>query len=84
MIEEEMKVGPRGQVVIPRIFRNALKISPGSKVILRLENDRVVVEKRTFDAAAEFERIAKGGRSIGRVPPHMYEAELEKRSSRRR
>jgi bifunctional DNA-binding transcriptional regulator/antitoxin component of YhaV-PrlF toxin-antitoxin module len=26
MIEEEMKVGPKGQVVIPRTFRKALKI----------------------------------------------------------
>lgn len=79
-----MKVGPKGQVVIPRIFLNALNISPGSRVIVRLENDRVVVEKRTFDAAAEFERIAKGGKSIGRVSPHMYEEEFEKRSLRRR
>jgi AbrB family looped-hinge helix DNA binding protein len=84
MIEEEMKVGPKGQVVIPRIFRNALKISPGCKVTVRLESDRVVVQKRTLDAAAEFERIAKGGRSISKVSPHMYEEELEKRSLRRR
>lgn len=82
LIEEEMKVGPKGQVVIPQIFRNALKISPGSKVIVRLENDRVVVEKRTFDAVAEFERIAKSGKSVGRISPHSYEEELKQRSSR--
>ena len=81
IIEEEMKVGPKGQVVIPSVFRSALKINPGSKVVVRLENDRVVLEKRVkLDAAAEFERIAKSGRSVNRVSPHMYEEEFEKRS----
>jgi AbrB family looped-hinge helix DNA binding protein len=84
MIEEEMKVGPKGQVVIPKIFRNALKINPGTKVMVRLENDHVVVEKRAFDAAAEFERIAKLGKSIDRISAHMYEEELEKRYLRQR
>lgn len=33
MLEEEMTVGPKGQVVIPKAMRKALKIHPGSKVI---------------------------------------------------
>jgi AbrB family looped-hinge helix DNA binding protein len=45
MIEQEMKVGSKGQVVIPRVFRSTLKIYPGSRVIIRLENVRVVVEE---------------------------------------
>jgi AbrB family looped-hinge helix DNA binding protein len=78
LVEEEMKVGPKGQVVIPRVFRSALKIAPGSKVIVRLENDRVVVEKRkTLDAALEFEKLAKRGRSVDRIPPHAYEEQFE-------
>jgi AbrB family looped-hinge helix DNA binding protein len=80
-IEEEMKVGPKGQVVIPRMFRNALKINPGSKVVLRLENEKMVLEKKPkLDAAAEFERIAKSGRSVSKIAPHMYEEEFERRS----
>ena len=79
-VEEEMKVGPKGQVVIPRIFRSALKISPGSKVVVRLENNRVILEKKKIlDAAAEFERIAKSGRSVNRIFPHLYEEEFENR-----
>jgi AbrB family looped-hinge helix DNA binding protein len=84
IVEEEMKVGPKGQVVIPQVFRKALNIYPGSKVIVRLENDRVVVEKRAFDAVAEFARISRGGRSIAKVSPHAYEEELLQRSSRLR
>jgi AbrB family looped-hinge helix DNA binding protein len=80
LIEEEMKVGPKGQVVIPRVFRSALKISPGMKVTVRLENERVILEKKkTQDAAAEFEGIAKRGRSLSKVSPHLYEEEFEER-----
>ncbi|MDA4130266.1 MAG: AbrB/MazE/SpoVT family DNA-binding domain-containing protein [Thaumarchaeota archaeon] len=80
LVEEEMKVGPKGQVVIPRVFRSALKISPGTKVIVRLENERVVLEKKKMpNAADEFERIAKRGRSVSKLSPHLYEEELEKR-----
>jgi AbrB family looped-hinge helix DNA binding protein len=79
-IEEEMKVGPKGQVVIPSVFRNALKISAGSKVVVRLENDKVVVEKKKApDVALESEKMAKRGRSIRKIDPHAYEEELHAR-----
>ncbi|MHB2035202.1 MAG: AbrB/MazE/SpoVT family DNA-binding domain-containing protein [Nitrososphaerales archaeon] len=81
IVEEEMRVGPKGQVVIPRVFRSALKINPGSKVVVRLENDRMVLEKKPkLDAAAEFERIAKSGRSVNKISPHMYEEQFARRS----
>lgn len=80
LLEEEKKVGPKGQVVIPKMFRSALKIGPGSKVIVSLENDRVVVHKRSLDAAGAFERIAKSGKNpAGKISLHMYEEELEER-----
>ena len=79
-IEEEMKVGPKGQVVIPTVFRRALKISAGSKVIVRLENDKVVVKKKkVLDVALEFEKMAKRGRSVRKIDPHAYEEELHAR-----
>ncbi|MBS7626587.1 AbrB/MazE/SpoVT family DNA-binding domain-containing protein [Candidatus Bathyarchaeota archaeon] len=79
MIEEEMKVGPKGQVVIPKALRKALKIHPGSKVIFRLEGDRVVLQKLDIDAVSLFERIAKKGPSIKQISTHLYEEELEER-----
>ena len=81
MIEEEMKVGPKGQVVIPRVMRKALKINPGSKIIFKLEDDKLVLEKPSFDAVAVFQRIAHEGKSISKVKPHAaYEEELEERT----
>ena len=75
-----MKVGPKGQVVIPRTFRKALKIHPGSKVTFKIENGKLVLEKQFFDAVSTLENIAKKGPSISRIEAHIYEEELGERT----
>jgi len=45
MIKEEMKIGPKGQVVIPRVFRDSLKMYPGSLVVFEQEENKLVIEK---------------------------------------
>ena len=83
LLEEERKVGPKGQFVIPRAMRKALKIEPGSKIVVRLEDDKIVVKKPFFDAVAVFRRIAKSGKSISKIDSDAnYEEELEERSRR--
>jgi AbrB family looped-hinge helix DNA binding protein len=81
LFEEEMKVGPKGQVVIPCAMRKALKIHAGSKIVFRLEDDRLILKKPCFDSVGVFERIAKSGKSVLKVnPPHAYEEELDDRN----
>ncbi|XES77499.1 MAG: AbrB/MazE/SpoVT family DNA-binding domain-containing protein [Candidatus Bathyarchaeia archaeon] len=82
MLEEEMKVGPKGQVVIPRAMRKALKIEPGSKVLIKMDDDKLILEKPDFDAVAVFERIAKEIHCNTKIDPHAYEEELEERYKR--
>ncbi len=82
LIEEEMKVGPKGQVVIPRAMRKALKIEPGSKILFKLEDDKLILKKPAFDAVAVFERIAKQINYNKEIDPHAYEEELEERYKR--
>ncbi len=82
LIKEERKVGPKGQVVIPRAIRKALRIEPGSKVTITLEDNKVVLEKPAFDAVAVFVRVAKSGKSVSKINPHAYEKELEERTRR--
>ncbi len=74
-----MKVGPKGQVVIPRPLRKALRIHPGSRIVFRLEGEKLVLRPVEIDVAAVFEEIAKRGRSITKIPPHLYEDELATR-----
>ena len=80
MLTDRMRVGPKGQVVIPKNFRKVLKIGPGSEVIFRLEGEHVVLEKETTDPLQTFETISRKGKSVSKIDPHAYETELEKRS----
>ena len=80
MLEEEMKVGPKGQVVIPRAMRKALKIQPGSKVVFKLEDDKLILEKPSFDAVAVFRKLSQQINYNEKINPHQYEEELEERT----
>ncbi len=82
MMQKEVKVGKKGQVVIPKAMWTALKIEPGSKVLFRLEDNKVII-KPFFDAAAVFQRIAKETNYNKEIDPHeAYEEELEERRKR--
>lgn len=39
------RVGPKGQVVIPKELRNALRIEPGDEVTFWLDGDHVAVRR---------------------------------------
>lgn len=82
MIYEERKIGPKGQVVVPEVFRKALGIRPGSVLRFRLEDNKLILEKNKSDAVVQFERIARAGTSIRKIGAHEYEEELERRASR--
>ena len=83
LIEEEMKVGPKGQVVIPRTMRKALRIEPGSKILFTLEDNKLTLQKPNFDSVAVFKRIALQVHSKRKLDPHIaYNEELEERQKR--
>ncbi len=75
-----MKVGPKGQVVIPRTMRKALKIEPGSKVLFKLEDDTLILKKPTFDAVTVFAKTAQRIKQNKKVNPHQYTEEIEERN----
>ena len=78
-MEAMMKVGPKGQVVIPRDFRNALKIYPGSRVLFKLAGSKLEIEKPPLDAVAIFRETAKGMGKLRFDSHEAYMEELEER-----
>ena len=82
LIEEEMKVGPKGQVVIPRTMRKALNISPGTKVLFKLDDGKLILEKPNFDAVAVLGKIANKINYNKKINPHQYEEELNQRNAK--
>ena len=45
MIQEERKVGRKGQVVIPKAMRQALKLESASKIKATLDGDKLILRK---------------------------------------
>jgi AbrB family looped-hinge helix DNA binding protein len=78
MLKEEMKIGPKGQVVIPKAFRKSLGLHPGNKVIFTLTEEGLLLEKPREDAVAVFKEIATSGKSV-KVKPHEHVKQLEER-----
>ncbi|BBM68883.1 AbrB/MazE/SpoVT family DNA-binding domain-containing protein [Rhodothermus marinus] len=43
---QEIRLGKRGQVVIPANVRQQLGLAPGDRLIVRVEDGRLILEKR--------------------------------------
>jgi len=82
MIKQETKVGPKGQIVIPKIFREHKKIYPGDKVFVELREDSIVIEKTTKDSLKIFEEISKKSRSISVDSDKDYDKMMKERWKR--
>ena len=81
MTRVRARIGPKGQVVIPKVVRKALGVGPGSEVIFSIEEEEVVLRASRTDVVDVFERIAKAGTSIGERPPHeAYERDSDGRA----
>ena len=78
ILKMKMKIGPKGQVVIPKEMRDEKKIFPGDEVLIELSNEGILIEKPTKDVIADFERIAKSGKSINKVDSDKDYAEMMK------
>ncbi|HLC45494.1 MAG TPA: AbrB/MazE/SpoVT family DNA-binding domain-containing protein [archaeon] len=44
MIKQQMKVGPKGQVVIPQLIRESTGVKPGSLVVVELTKKGILIE----------------------------------------
>ncbi len=57
---KKMTIGPKGQVVIPKIFRDIEKISPGTEVLLELREEGILISKKEeIDIIKLMKKIAK-------------------------
>ena len=45
MIELKVKVGSRGQIVIPKPIREMFHIKAGESIFFRVENDEILIRK---------------------------------------
>lgn len=83
ILTEKMKVGPKGQVVIPVSFRKRYNIFPGDEVMFEEKENGMMITKPEVDVIA---LMRKSAAEIGHVGPidsnKEYEEEIEKRLKR--
>ena len=81
MVSFERKVGPKGQVVIPKEIRKNLGIFPSAAVFLSVSNHTVVITK-TKQGITEMlaEQVKKDGKYIKKVDTDkLYEKQIRER-----
>jgi len=59
MVELKVRLGSKGQVVIPKIFRDSYKMYPNQEVIILPKEEGVVIAKSKADPIRVLEMIAK-------------------------
>lgn len=57
--QTEVRLGPQGRVVIPAAMRRRLGLEPGATLIVRVEEGRLVLEKRETILARLRSRFAQ-------------------------
>lgn len=80
MVSIQMKVGPKGQVVIPKVFRKEFSIMPGNKVIMEETKEGISIKKPEISGIDGFIALSKKiKKSIDIDMDAEYEEEIEER-----
>jgi AbrB family looped-hinge helix DNA binding protein len=77
------KVGPKGQVVIPKPIRDRLGISTGDEVVVEQDGREVRIRLQADDVEARRRRI-QALRGISAATPGLPGFEADKRNERER
>jgi AbrB family looped-hinge helix DNA binding protein len=80
-VELLSKVGEKGQIVIKKEIRSALRIVPGSLIRQKLVNDKILLE--VVRKEEKMKRIEKIAEKIGKVWPKNVSAVEAVRRERR-
>ena len=76
-------VGPQGRIVIPAHIREALDIRPGQDLIARVEDGRLVLERREQIIARLQDMFTKASRGVSQVDELIAERREEARREAR-
>jgi len=79
MIEVEMKVGPKGQVVIPSIFRKNFSIRSGDKVIFESNGDKLVIKRAERGGVDKLREIAENAGEVEVESDEDYDRRMKER-----
>ncbi len=64
MTEIKTILGAKGQIVIPKVFRDEFNLAPGKEVILKEVEEGILIKKRTKDLLQFMEELAEEATKI--------------------
>ncbi|MFW5953649.1 MAG: AbrB/MazE/SpoVT family DNA-binding domain-containing protein [Candidatus Natronoplasma sp.] len=79
MIEVEMNVGSKGQVVIPSVFRKNFNIRPGDKVVFESNGDKLIIKRAEKGSVKKLEKIAQRTGEIEVDSDEDYDERMKER-----
>ncbi len=86
ILRQKVKIGSKGQAVIPIAMRKAKGIAPNSEVIFEMDSEKNIRVQRAEpleDPIMVFRRIAKMGKSIEKIDLNeSYESQMKERHKR--
>ena len=59
-VVEIVRIGKRGEIVLPRRIRNALQLHEGEELVLSIAEQRVVLERRSRNFATYLDVMGNG------------------------
>lgn len=75
-----MKVGPKGQVVIPSVFRKNFNIRSGDKVIFESEGEKLVIKRAERGGVDKLTEIAESVDEVDVDSDKDYDRRMKERS----
>lgn len=72
-------MGPKGQVVIPSVFRKNFNIHSGNKVIFQAEGDRLVIKRADKGTVDKLEKIAEETEKVDVDSDKDYDERMKER-----
>jgi AbrB family looped-hinge helix DNA binding protein len=75
LVELRIKVGPKGQILIPKVFRDRYGLKEGDAVVIEPEEDGVLIRGRpsTRETEQEIERHLSELKARGITGPRLGE-----------
>ncbi len=75
MVELKVRLGSKGQVVIPKIFRESYKIYPNQEAIITAVDEGVLIKKNDINIIEKLREMAKEAKKIRKGRPFTYKKE---------
>ncbi len=72
MVELKVKLGAKGQVVIPKIFRESFHLFPNQEAIIKEKEDGILITKSKEDPIKVLEKIADISSEKRKGKPFRY------------